>query len=249
MLSFLTRLRLYIAPKIVYKSKDGRIVVQDSIEYGRPVRLLLYNGIRESGIYLDENRDQDPLFFYMQTLKEVIMNYMDIKEALLIGGGGFAFPRYYRNVRPEGGITVVEKDDSVYALAKKYFFLSDDPGIEVVIQDGIAFIADSARKRAMGQGKVYDIIIFDAFEGNNVPKGLLSENTYKLVKQLLHPDGILAINVINEKDFVPSMQAELAIAQLKSVFRNTQILSCRRGWNSIILASERKLGKESHKKK
>ena len=69
-MSFMQMLRLAVAPKTIYQSDAGHIVILDRIEHKRPVRLLLYDGVRESGMYLDENGDTDPLFSYMQSLKE-----------------------------------------------------------------------------------------------------------------------------------------------------------------------------------
>ncbi len=54
-------------------------------------------------------------------------------------------------------------------------------------------------------------------------------------------DGILAINMLNEKPGVISMQTHLAQAMLKNIFRNTRIINCQMGWNCILLASDREL--------
>ena len=71
-ISFFRKLSLYLKPREIYRSEDGHIVIRDAVENGRQVRVLFVNGVRESGIYLDEGMDRDPLFYYMQTLKEII---------------------------------------------------------------------------------------------------------------------------------------------------------------------------------
>ena len=124
-MSFMQMLRLAVAPKTIYQSDDGHIVILDRIEHKRPVRLLLYDGVRESGVYLDENGDTDPLFYYMKTLKEISLKYDGLNRALLIGGGGMSFPRYFLNCVPEGQMTVVEKDQKMVELARKYFFFEE----------------------------------------------------------------------------------------------------------------------------
>ena len=86
-MTWLKKLLLYISPKTLFASEDGHVVIRDEIEDKRPVRLLLYDDIRESGIYLDEGMNSDPLFYYMQTLKEVMLFYEGLDNALLIGGG------------------------------------------------------------------------------------------------------------------------------------------------------------------
>ena len=68
---------------------------------------------------LDENGDIDPLFYYMQSLKEISLFYEGLDKALLIGGGGMAFPRYYTSCVPGGRMTVVEKDARMLDLARK----------------------------------------------------------------------------------------------------------------------------------
>ena len=87
----------------------------------------------------------------------------------------------------------------------------------------------------------YDFVIFDAFEGRRPPKEISSEGMFKLTKQIMSQDGILDINMLNEKPGVISMQTHLAQAVLKNIFRNTGIINCQMGWNCILLASDRGL--------
>lgn len=237
-MTLMKKLLLYISPKTLFKSEDGHVVIRDEIENKRPVRLLLYDDIRESGIYLDEGMNSDPLFYYMQTLKEVMLFYEGLDNALLIGGGGMAFPKYYLDRVPAGRITVVEKDAHMVDLARRYFFFEDDDRVSVHIGDGASFIA----KKAVDSGAPrYDFVIFDAFEGKRPPKEITSEGMFKLTKQIMSQDGILAINMLNKKSGVISMQTHLAQAVLKNIFRNTRIINCQMGWNCILLASDREL--------
>ncbi len=244
-ISLLKKLLLYIRPKVHYRSEDGHIAIGDCIEDNRPVRLLLYDGIRESGIYLDKNGDSDPLFFYMQTLKEILLTYDGLDNALMIGGGGFAFPRYYKSCVPNGIMTVIEKEGFYYDLARKYFFIDEFDGVNVLIRDGLSFIAETAIANASAEKESdrteYDLIIFDAYDGNKVSQGLLSPNTFKMVRQILSKRGIVAFNMINEAENVFSMQAYMAQAQLNEIFGYTMLINCKVGWNSILLASDREL--------
>ncbi len=237
-MTLLQKLRLYISPRTVFTSDNGHIEIRDEIEDRRPVRILLYDDIRESGIYLDDGMNRDPLFYYMRTLKEVTLFYEGLDNALLIGGGGMSFPRYYFDSIPAGRMTVVEKDGRMMDLAGQFFFFENHDRISVHIGDGASFIS----KRAIdSSAPKYDLVIFDAFEGRRPPKELSSEGIYKLTKQVMDQDGILAINMLNEKPSVISMQTHLAQAVLKSIFQNTRIINCQMGWNCILLASDREL--------
>jgi spermidine synthase len=115
----------------------------------------------------------------------------------------------------------------------------------VIEGDGAAFISKTAISNASiadGVGaKNYDLVIFDAFVGNKPPKELFSEGMFKLTRQIMSSDGILALNMLNEKPGVNSMQTHLAKALLNNIFKHTKIVNCQMGWNCILLASDRKL--------
>lgn len=244
-MTFMQMLRLAVAPKTIYQSDDGHIVILDRIEHKRPVRLLLYDGVRESGVYLDENGDTDPLFYYMQSLKEISLFYEGLDKALLIGGGGMAFPRYYTSCVPGGRMTVVEKDSGMLDLARKYFSFAENDRVRAVVGDGIKHISQLALEIAAdeigSESKKYDFIVFDAFEGRKPVKELLSEGVLKLTYQITRADGILAINMLNGSEGVISMQTHLCQAILKKIYKNTKIINCPQGWNCILMASDREL--------
>ena len=244
-MTFMQKLRLAVAPKTVYQSDDGHIVILDRIEHKRPVRLLLYDGVRESGVYLDGNGDRDPLFYYMQTLKELSLFYEGLGKALLIGGGGMAFPRYYTNSVPAGRMTVIEKDAQMLNLAKEYFSFEENDRVKAIVGDGIKYISQLALEIASDEinsaSKKYNFIVFDAFEGRKPVKELLSEGVLKMTYQITAPDGILAINMLNESAGIVSMQTHLAQALLKRIYKNIRIVNCPQGWNCILMASDREL--------
>ena len=149
------------------------------------------------------------------------------------------FPRYYLDCNPAGKVTVVEKEERMLDLARRFFFFNNDDRISVLIGEGASFI--SKRAVESSASKAYSAVIFDAFEGRKPPKELSSEGIYKLTKQIMDRNGILAVNMLNEKPGVISMQTHLAQAVLKNIFRNTRIINCQMGWNCILLASDRDL--------
>ena len=244
-LTLFQKLSLAVNPRIIYRSDDGHIEICDRFENGRPVRLLLYDGIRESGIYLDAKGDRDPLLYYMQTLKEISLSYDGLGRALLIGGGGMSFPRYYINAVPGGRMTVIEKDAHMLELAKRYFYFEENDRVRTIVGDGVRYISQLAKDIAANginsDLMKYDFIIFDAFEGRKAVKELLSEWVLKLTYQITRPDGILAINMINEASGAIAMQTHLCQAMLRRIYRNTKIIKCPQGWNCILLASDREL--------
>lgn len=240
---FIYKFLLRISPRELFKSADGRIVIRDQIENGRPVRRLQYDNIGQSAFFLDKNGDSEPLFAYMQTLKELALGYDGVKNILLIGGGGFSFPRYFLNAVPDGMITVIEIDRKFYEIAKKYFFLDDEPRMRVMIQDGLSYLSDTVSANASKRGEYgtisYDMVILDAFIGPKLVRELHTESAYRLVKSVLASDGLLGINLLNkEKNAIP-LETHCSQKMLNSLFKNTKILQCPQGWNHILLASDR----------
>lgn len=278
-MTLLEQLSLYLFPRTRFRSADRHIEIRDTIENHRAVRLLLYDGVRESGMYLDSYGDRDPLFNYMKTLKTMIEHNPGLNSCLLIGGGGFVIPKLYLKGHPERRITVVEVDGGYVELAKRYFGLNlDDKRISIKIQDGFDFLKESIQKNAtiesaMHNGVVYndvysyalkeesknkssalkkdlnskiasqkyDLVIFDAYTGSTASKGILSEYALKSVYSLLNPNGIYALNMINESQDVISMQTHLVNETLKTIFKHTRIVPCIGGGNCILMASDRKI--------
>ncbi len=124
-------------------------------------------------------------------------------------------------------------------LARQFFFFENDDRVLLHIGDGASYISKRAVEGSMSTE--YDAVVFDAFVGNRPPKEFSSEGIYKLTKQIMSKEGILAINMLNEKPGVISMQTHLAQAILKTIFRHTRIINCQMGWNCILLASDREL--------
>jgi spermidine synthase len=227
---------LFLFPRTRFRSKDRHIEIKDTIEDGRAVRLLLYDGVRESGMYLDAHGDKDPLFKYMRTLKLITEHHKGLNNALLIGGGGFVFPKIFLKDHPERKMTVVEVDAGYVNLAKEYFDLdTTDKRLTIKIQDGLDFIRQNSNFAA------YDLVIFDAYTGSAASKAILSRDALRQVYSMLRPNGIFALNLINEAHDVISMETHMTNESLKTIFAHTRIVRCPGGGNCILMASDRKL--------
>ncbi len=235
-MSLFEQLLLYIRPKTRFKSKDKHIEIVDHIENGRAVRLLLYDGIRESGMYLDKFGDVDPLFHYMKTIKIILEHYPGLNNMLLIGGGGFVLPKLYLKNHPERKITVVELDAGYVELSKRFFDLNtNDSRLKIVIDDGYKYLFEHENEH------LYDIVVYDAYIGENASRTILSREACQKAYSLLKPNGIYALNMVNEAPDVISMQTYITENFLKTIFKNTRITRCSGGGNCILMASDRSI--------
>jgi spermidine synthase len=99
------------------------------------------------------------------------------------GTTGRAFGTYYPQVQYDG----VEIDPEVSALATKYFGAGDNPNLKLITADARPFLQSTDEK--------YDLIFIDAYRQPYVPFYLATAEFFKLCRDRLAPDGIVALNV------------------------------------------------------
>lgn len=114
---------------------------------------------------------------------------------LSIGGGGYVFPEYLKNVYPGSRIDVVEIDPAVTAVAAEALQVSLD-GITSYHEDGRVFVNRLARETGEGRG-LYDFVYLDAFNDYTVPWQLTTREFFLGIRTLLKPSGALLINFID----------------------------------------------------
>lgn len=99
------------------------------------------------------------------------------------GTTGRAFGVYYPAVHYDG----VEIDPEVSAVATKYFGAGDNPNLKLITADARPFLLSTSQK--------YDLIFIDAYRQPYVPFYLATAEFFKLCRDHLTPDGIVALNV------------------------------------------------------
>lgn len=126
-------------------------------------------------------KDQISLLDYIYFINPILSRYSNKGNALLIGLGGGTLTREIqkRNI----DIEVVEIDKRLKNISIEYFHLN--PKSNIIIDDGRHYLYITKKK--------YDLIIFDAFLGENPPWHLLTLESFKRVKELLNPDGVFLI--------------------------------------------------------
>ena len=128
---------------------------------------------------------------------------------LLLGGGGYVFPNHLFRARPGSELVVVEIDPGVTRAAQEAFGLPRDAPIEIHHQDARNYIADALRKNRDVPGSVppFDLIICDSVSDYSVPYQLTTREFMGQVKQLLKPDGLYAMNLIDAYEVGAFMNA------------------------------------------
>jgi spermidine synthase len=111
---------------------------------------------------------------------------------LIIGLGGGTLPRALARVLPSATIDVVEIDPAVVRVARRFFSFMPSERTRVAEVDGRVFV-----KRALREGRRYDIVMLDAFDHEYIPEHLLTREFLEEVAGLLSPHGLLAANTFS----------------------------------------------------
>ena len=114
------------------------------------------------------------------------------KSVLIIGLGGGTLPRALSRLLPNATIDTVEIDSAVTKVARAYFDFHTSDRVRVIEMDGRVFV-----KRALREGRRYELIMLDAFDHEYIPEHLLTQEFLREVKALLAPGGVVAANTFS----------------------------------------------------
>jgi spermidine synthase/MFS family permease len=114
-----------------------------------------------------------------------------VPRVLVIGGGGYTFPRYAMEMLPETRMDVVEIDPGVTEVAREYLGLKSYEGMQVTHMDGRQFVAEKVPPGT------YDLVIQDAVNDLSVPSHLLTKEYNDAVKRAMKPNGVYLLTVID----------------------------------------------------
>ena len=210
----------------------GPIVVRTvTDDAGNRVRIMEVGGVAQSATYLDDRRFELP-FAYLQAFDHMFEANLYVKDVLMIGGGGFAYPKYLLSHVSDVKVDVVEIDPVVTSVAFDHFFLDEavdqfgwdeDGGARLRIFNG------DGRGYLEAAERTYDCIINDSFGGSVADLSLADESAARAVKKRLSPGGMYLINTVLSDEFDScEAQAELScmLDVLSGAFANVYVIPC-----------------------
>lgn len=198
-------------------------------------RLLYLDGIECS--YVDLADPTHIEFGYIRRLADVIDLIAPAGAPIRVthlGGGGFSLPAYVAATRPTSRQIVYEYDEGLVELARSQLGLRTSPQLRVKIGDARARLARRSADSA-------DVIVGDAFVGRHIPEHLATVEFAQLVRTVLRPGGVYAMNVI---DAPPLAFARAEGAVLLEVFghvvlcTDADVLRGKESGNLVYLASD-----------
>lgn len=214
----------------------NRLLVYNSSEHatGRPTREMVTGPHgRQSAMYLDDPIDLALPYTRFYRLAEYY--HPEMRSLLVLGGGGFSFPKYALANYPQVAVDVVELDGGITRLARSHFSLRDDPRLTIVEKDARVFLATTT--------KTYDVILCDVFTSHySIPFHLVTQEALQEMRDRLNPSGLLLINILSsqrgpESDFFAALSQTLAEVFPVSRYFAVHDSSDFHGWQNFMLAA------------
>ncbi len=181
---------------------------------GRPIVALQSDAFTLQGAAFTDN-DNDLVFGYLKYYRLDKAFKEDIKKALMIGGGVYAFPKDFVRRLPESTIDVVDIDPDIVPIAKEYFHFRDDERIRPIVDDGRIFLNRNTAE--------YDAIYVDAFNSKVIPHQLTTLEAVEKIHSGLVGDGVVMVNILSA---VSGPKSKILASQAKvynQVFGNVHI--------------------------
>lgn len=153
-------------------------------------------------------------FFYHEMLTHVpILAHGQARNILIIGGGDGGMLREACRHASVERITMVEIDQAVVDMCKKYLpnhssGAFDDPRVNLVIDDGMRFIASCTEK--------FDVIISDCPDPTGPAEVLFSEGFYQACQRSLTAGGIFVAQ--NGTPFLQIDEVQTTANNLQGLF-------------------------------
>ncbi len=203
----------YLKNQFVYSSEGiySSLNIKDDFLGTEPIRLLLRDKNKSSGIYLNSKKTLFP-YIRFNFLHDNLVTNPD--KILILGGGAYNAPRILKNINPNLNIDVIELEPGLFELAQKYFDLDD---ISNFTMDARVFLQRENYKK-------YDYIFSDVFGSDSyIPFHLTTKEFYKLIEGHLSKNGVFVLNTVGKIETEePSMIGSI-YKTLDSVFSNVKI--------------------------
>lgn len=157
------------------------------------------------------------------------------KKYLILGGGGYSYPKYVLDRYPEATIDVVEIDPGVTKLAEEFFFLKPDPRLRIFHEDARSFLRRTNEK--------YDAILVDVFNSHySIPFHLTTRETVESIDRRLADDGVVIVNILSGIEGKAGRLLRAEYATYKSVFKNVGLFPVANmedtsTWQNVMLVA------------
>jgi len=128
---------------------------------------------------------------YVRSMSLGLVFCPDAKQVLMVGLGGGSLTQFLLNHYQSCAMTVLEKRRDVVSASIKYFDLSPDERMQLLIGDGGNFI----RQQALSNKTTYDLLVVDAFDHCAMADSVRGNVFFNKCKEIMSLSGIMIINL------------------------------------------------------
>lgn len=173
----------YIAVKQLSVNPDKRKFLQDKLVHSQ----IIMNDILNLQ------------YFYHKIYAGITGGLAPRKPSVMImGGGGYVYPRYIEKHWPGSRIDVIEIDPGVTEAAIQAFGLDRNTSINTISMDARNYVDGLLNKQRDGEEiPKYDFIYQDAINDYSVPFQLVTKEFNEKIARILADDGVYFANVID----------------------------------------------------
>ncbi|XP_035916931.1 eEF1A lysine and N-terminal methyltransferase homolog isoform X1 [Anopheles stephensi] len=156
-----------------------------------------------------------------------------------LGGGGLC--TFIRECLKNTTLTAIEIDPEIEQIAVKYFGLTLDQRLRVVIADGVQFLADEAARGAHYSALLFDVDSKDPSVGMSCPPAAFVERTVLAnVRKIIGDTGLFVLNLVCRNDSL----RETTVEALKQTFRYVLSYQLEEDVNEIFYCTDNERLKE-----
>ena len=128
---------------------------------------------------------------YVRSMTLGLVFCPDAKQVLMVGLGGGSLTQFLLNHYQSCAMTVLEKRRDVVKASIKYFDLSRDERMQLLIGDGGDFIHQQAFRKKTS----YDLLVVDAFDHSAMADSVRGKAFFNKCKEIMSVSGIMIINL------------------------------------------------------
>lgn len=231
-----------------YETMQGWIEVYETTDdAGDAIRVMDSEGAFQSATYLGEARYG--LAFDYHRAYNALFEALEPRRVLMLGGGGYAYPKHVVRTHPGVHVDVVEIDPAIEAIARRSFFIDELVGwleargeadrLGLFVADAREFVE---RQNAEG-AEPYDAVVNDCFRGRSPVMTLASVEAVRAIKARLAPGGLYLTNVISALEGDESYYLHSMVLTLREAFADVQVVPCNPGEpeeraNNVVIACD-----------
>lgn len=230
------------------KTMFGRALIFDSEDQdGTPIRLLNVRNTFQSISYTDpELRNELVCEYHRSFARALILTEKSTPQdsCVVIGGGGYSFPKYLIAHYPTMQVTAIEIDPLITTLAREHFFLDDlirdfatkkTNRLELVCDDGWQWLQKSERH--------FNIVVNDAFSGAKPLGPMGTAEGARIIHEHLSTKGLYLANVIAPLEGKKSNHLYRTLETFKQEFAHVYLLpedahEPKRRANNVMIACD-----------